>query len=53
MRSGISINKHIVQKDLVSPAEIMRLHPLEAYMRLPGELPIIKIKLKSTIDARM
>jgi type IV secretory pathway TraG/TraD family ATPase VirD4 len=46
MRSGISINKQIVQKDLVSPAEIMRLHALEAYIRLPGELPIAKIKLK-------
>jgi type IV conjugative transfer system coupling protein TraD len=46
MRSGISINKQIMQKDLVSPAEIMRLHSLEAYMRLPGALPIIKVKLK-------
>jgi type IV secretory pathway TraG/TraD family ATPase VirD4 len=46
MRSGISINKQIVQRDLVSPAEIMRLQALEAYMRLPGELPIIKVKLK-------
>jgi len=46
MRSGISINKQMVKKDLVSPAEIMRLHALEAYIRLPGELPITKIKLK-------
>ena len=46
MRSGISINKQIVQKDLVSPAEIMRLPALEAYIRLPGELPIMKVKLK-------
>ena len=46
MRSGISINKQMIQKDLVSPAEIMRLHALEAYVRLPGELPITKIKLK-------
>ena len=46
MRSGISINKQTVQKDLVSPAEIMRLHVLEAYVRLPGDLPITKIKLK-------
>ena len=46
MRSGISINKQRIQKDLVSPAEIMRLHTLEAYIRLPGELPITKIKIK-------
>jgi len=46
MRSGISINKQMTQKDLVSPAEIMQLQPLEAYVRLPGELPITKIKLK-------
>jgi type IV conjugative transfer system coupling protein TraD len=45
MRSGISINKQTVQRDLVSPVEIMRLEALEAYMRLPGELPITKIKL--------
>jgi type IV conjugative transfer system coupling protein TraD len=45
MRSGISINKQTIQKDLVSPAEIMQLQPLEAYVRLPGELPVTKIKL--------
>lgn len=45
MRSGISINKHIVQKDLVSAPEIMQLQALEAYIRLPGELPIVKVKL--------
>ena len=56
MRSGISINKQTVQRDLISPVEIMRLDALEAYMRLPGELPITKIKLnykerKSKVDA--
>ncbi len=45
MRSGISINKHTIQKDLVNAAEIMQLQPLEAYVRLPGNLPITKIKL--------
>lgn len=45
MRSGISINKQTLQRDLISPVEIMRLGALEAYMRLPGELPITKIKL--------
>jgi type IV secretory pathway TraG/TraD family ATPase VirD4 len=46
MRSGISINKQTLQKDLISSSEIMQLQPLEAYIRLPGELPITKIKLK-------
>lgn len=46
MRSGISIAKQTMQKDLVNPAEIMQLPALEAYMRLSGELPITKIKLK-------
>ena len=46
MRSGISIDKQIAKKDLVSAPEIMQLQVLEAYMRLPGELPIIKINFK-------
>jgi type IV conjugative transfer system coupling protein TraD len=46
MRSGISINKQTVYKDLITPAEIMNLRPLDAYIRLPGKFPITKITLQ-------
>lgn len=46
MRSGMSLAKQHVRKEIVSTSEIMRLGNLEAYVRLPGQLPITKIKLK-------
>lgn len=46
MRSGISLAKHRHQKEVVNTSEIMRLDNLEAYVRLPGKIPITKIKLK-------
>jgi len=46
MRSGISISKQESSKHIVNTSEIMRLNNLEAYIRIPGEFPITKIKLK-------
>lgn len=45
MRSGIAISRHKMHKELVNTSEIMCLDNLEAYVRLPGKLPITKIKL--------
>lgn len=45
MRSGISIAKHQVNHQIVSPSEIMCLNDLEAYVRLPAGLPITKATL--------
>lgn len=46
MRSGISLARHRLHKELVNVSEIMRLDNLEAYIRLPGKCPITKIKLE-------
>ena len=45
MRSGISIAKHEVNRQVVSPSEIMRLKDLESYTRLSGGFPITKVSL--------
>lgn len=46
MRSGISLSRQQSNRQLVNPSEVMRLNDLEAYVRLPGDFPITKIKLK-------
>lgn len=46
MRSGISISNQRYQRQIISTSEIMHLNDLEAFIRLPGNLPLTKIKLK-------
>lgn len=44
MRDGISINRVETQKQLVSYSEIMSLADLEAFVRLPGQLPLTRLQ---------
>ena len=44
MRSGISLSNQRFNKQIISASEIMHLNDLEAFIRLPGNLPLTKIK---------
>jgi type IV conjugative transfer system coupling protein TraD len=46
MRSGISLSNQRYQKQIISPSEIMHLNDLEAFVRLPGNYPLTKVKLQ-------
>jgi type IV conjugative transfer system coupling protein TraD len=46
MRSGISITNQRLKQQIISASEVMHLNDLEAFVRLPGNLPITKIKLE-------
>lgn len=52
MRDGISLNKTRKSRSLVLQSEVMNLNDLEGYIRLPGDLPIGKFKMKyAPVDA--
>lgn len=44
MRDGVSLNEHKRMKPVVSATDIMSLNDLEAYLKLPGNLPVTKLK---------
>lgn len=44
MRDGVSLNEQKRLKPVVSANDIMILEDLEAYLKLPGNLPVAKIK---------
>lgn len=46
MRDGVSLNEQKRMKPVVIPHDIMSLNDLEAYLRLPGNLPVTKIKFE-------
>jgi type IV conjugative transfer system coupling protein TraD len=46
MRDGISINRVETQKQLVSYSEIMSLADLQAFVRLPGQLPLTRLQFQ-------
>ena len=46
MRDGVSLNEQKHLKAVVTPHDIMSLNDLEAYLKLPGNLPITKIKFE-------
>jgi len=46
MRDGVSLNEQKQFKPVVSANDIMNLDDLEAYIKLPGNLPITKIKFE-------
>jgi len=46
MRTGISISKQQMHRQIVTPSDMMRLPDLESYVRLVGGYPITKVKLK-------
>ena len=45
MRDGVSLNEQKRLKPVVSANDIMILDDLEAYLKLPGNLPVAKVKL--------
>lgn len=45
MRSGISITNQRFKQQIISASEVMHLSDLEAFVRLPGNFPITKVKL--------
>ena len=46
IRDGVSLNTHQTTENLVIPTEIMNLHNLECYIKLPFNFPITKTKIK-------
>jgi len=46
VRDGVSISKDKVRESVVDYEQVMRLHNLNFYVRLPGEFPVVKLKLK-------
>jgi hypothetical protein len=44
MRDGVSLNEHKRMKPVVSATDIMSLNDLEAYLKLPGNLPVTRLK---------
>ena len=44
MRDGVSLNEQKRMKPVVSATVIMSLNDLEAYLKLPGNLPVTKLK---------
>ncbi|MEI2630718.1 type IV conjugative transfer system coupling protein TraD [Erwinia aphidicola] len=46
VRDGVSISKDKVRESVVDYEQVMRLPNLSFYMRLPGEFPVVKLKLK-------
>ena len=44
MRDGITLNKERRKKSVIMDAEIMHLNNLEAYLKLPGNFPVTKLK---------
>ena len=46
MRDGVSLNEQKHLKPAVTPHDIMSLNDLEAYLKLPGNLPITKINFE-------
>jgi type IV conjugative transfer system coupling protein TraD len=46
MRDGVSLNDQHREKSVVNPDKLMKLPDLEAYLKVPGDYPITKIKFK-------
>jgi type IV conjugative transfer system coupling protein TraD len=46
IRDGVSLNTNQTTENLVIPTEIMNLHNLECYIKLPFNFPITKTKIK-------
>lgn len=46
MRDGVTLNEQKRLKPVVSANDIMGLDDLEAYIKLPGNLPIAKVKIE-------
>lgn len=46
LRDGVSLNKNIIIKNIISATEIMNLESLTAYVKVAGNYPITKMKFK-------
>jgi type IV secretory pathway TraG/TraD family ATPase VirD4 len=46
VRDGVSLGKDEVNNPIVDYEQIMRLPNLNFYVRLPGEYPVVRLKLK-------
>jgi hypothetical protein len=46
IRDGVSLNEHKRLKPVVNITDIMSLNDLEAYLKLPGNLPVTKLKFE-------
>ena len=44
MRDGVSINQERRKETIVMDSEFIQLDDLEAYLRLPGDWPVTKVK---------
>ncbi len=48
IRDGVTLNQERRKTPVVMDAEVMKLNDLEAYLKLPGNFPITKLKFKYT-----
>jgi len=48
LRDGVSINDQNKIKPVISASDIMNLNNLEAYLKLPGNLPVTKVIYENT-----
>lgn len=46
MRDGVSINQERRKETIVIDSQFIQLDDLEAYMRLPGDWPVVKVKFE-------
>ncbi|MBN9344473.1 MAG: type IV secretion system DNA-binding domain-containing protein [Holosporales bacterium] len=46
IRDGVSLNQQTHTKPIIIPTEIQNLKDLEAYIKLPGDYPITKLRMK-------
>lgn len=45
-RDGVSLSEHRQTKPIVTPNDIMALNNLEAYLKLPGNVPVSKVSFE-------
>ncbi len=50
IRDGVSLSQRSKKQPLVLPTEISNLKDLEAYIKLPGDFPITKLKMKYQVS---
>ena len=53
VRDGVSLGKDEVNDPIVDYEQIMRLPNLSFYVRLPGEYPVVRLKLKYRKQAKL
>lgn len=46
MRDGVSLNDQRREKPVVNPDKLMKLPDLEAYLKVPGDYPVAKVRFR-------